>query len=139
MMTSFSGKTLSRFYVGFRADVGRTSPASFLCSLNGRTPNLSGNDVGYNNLTNSERQNGDSILRPVGHYETIVELNQASGLSHTFNDLVILANAFNNIDFNSLLNLTKSFESICKLAQAVNSNNNKLLSSHSSSLDINTS
>jgi len=117
------------------------SSASFLCSLNGRTPNISGNGVGYNNLTDSEFQNGDSNLYSAGYYNVGAKLNPTPGPLFSLTILLTLLTSSVTLILFCLmiLKLTKNVESICNLARIVNSSNERSLSSHNLSPDTNTS
>jgi len=94
-------------------------------------PNLLGNGVGYINHIDSEYHNVDSTSRSAEHFNTMARLSPTSDLLPAFNDLINMTDAISSIDFNSLnnsiLDLTKNVETICKFAITADSLNDKAL------------
>jgi len=98
-----------------------------------------GNGVVYNNSVNSKIRSEGSFLRLIEHSTIAAEPTQASCPTSAFNELVALIDAFKSIDFNSLFNFTKSFETISKLAHVVHPNNEIASTPYSLSPETNTS
>jgi len=77
--------------------------ANLLCFPNGRTPNISGNGVGYNNHTHSDFQNEVSNLHSVSYHNAGANFAMTSEFLPFFNELINFSNAISNIDFTSQL------------------------------------